>query len=301
MIHLKDLSFRQLLCFHEVVRRGSVTAAAEALEITQPTVSAHIRTLEQTFDAPLLERRGRGVAPTVLGEQVARHAQSVFDAAQEMLHSVSAGGEYAAPIRVGVDHAIPQDLAIDILGRLHTTSQHLHVDSGRASELLSRLAVHALDVVLTDTPTAEPLHHVRAFNHHLGDSPIAFVAPEPAPQLLPALCAVPVVLPGPDAVLRRALDDWSEANDVDWPVEATFDDAELRTRFAERFGCVLPVCAASADRVATHLGWHRIGTVEDVVQRFYAITTERRIRNPALAALADPTVAEVFERRTGRP
>jgi DNA-binding transcriptional LysR family regulator len=68
------MDLRQLQTFVEVVERGSFSAAADALGVTQPAVSQQIQTLERMLGAPLIDRSGRRAAPTDRGEVLHRYA-----------------------------------------------------------------------------------------------------------------------------------------------------------------------------------------------------------------------------------
>lgn len=62
------MDFRRLEVFAKVAELGSFSRAAEALGLTQPTVSEHVRTLEDELGVPLLDRLGRGATPTRAGQ-----------------------------------------------------------------------------------------------------------------------------------------------------------------------------------------------------------------------------------------
>ena len=59
--------YTQLRAFHAVAAASSFTKAADALHVTQPTLSAQVKALEEAYGVELFERRGRGIAPTELG------------------------------------------------------------------------------------------------------------------------------------------------------------------------------------------------------------------------------------------
>ncbi|HVQ22886.1 MAG TPA: LysR family transcriptional regulator, partial [Candidatus Saccharimonadia bacterium] len=73
-----SVTLTQLRSFLAVVRSGSVTAAADELVVTQPSVSAAITALAREVGTPLLERDGRGVRPTAAGEAFAPYAADVI-------------------------------------------------------------------------------------------------------------------------------------------------------------------------------------------------------------------------------
>ena len=71
------VTLTQLSAFLAVVRNGSVTAAAEELVVTQPSVSAAVAALERELGVELTERAGRSIKPTPAGEAYARYAGDV--------------------------------------------------------------------------------------------------------------------------------------------------------------------------------------------------------------------------------
>lgn len=106
-----------------VVEQGSVTAAADVLRISQPSLSQAIRSLERTLDTTLLERTTRGVTPTPAG-------LAVVASARKLLADVTRAEDAVAAViglRKGeLSLAVQSDLAIDpvarLTGLLHATS-----------------------------------------------------------------------------------------------------------------------------------------------------------------------------------
>ncbi len=80
---IRHVTLRQLQIFEKVVRLGGYTRAAEALHLTQPTVSMQIKKLSEALGLPLLEQVGRHVQPTAVG-------RDVYVAAQEILARMAA-------------------------------------------------------------------------------------------------------------------------------------------------------------------------------------------------------------------
>ncbi len=79
-----SLNFHQLLLFYTVAQLGSVTRAAKALRISQPSVSTQLREFEQRQGVELLRRLPRGMALTDAGRLAFAHAQKVFVAADNL-------------------------------------------------------------------------------------------------------------------------------------------------------------------------------------------------------------------------
>lgn len=71
--------FTQLRAFNAIVTEGSFTKAAQSLNLTQPTVSAHINMLEAYYGVVLFERRGRDITLTKTGEHLSGLVHRMFD------------------------------------------------------------------------------------------------------------------------------------------------------------------------------------------------------------------------------
>jgi DNA-binding transcriptional LysR family regulator len=84
------LDLRRLSTFREVVRRRSFSAAAEALDYTQSSVSQQIATLERELGATLIDRGGRPLTPTPVGQSLLRHAHALLDQAAAIEHEIAA-------------------------------------------------------------------------------------------------------------------------------------------------------------------------------------------------------------------
>ncbi|MCB9745818.1 MAG: LysR family transcriptional regulator [Alphaproteobacteria bacterium] len=290
---LESLSFRNLLHFHMVIAHDSLSEAAEAMGVTQPTVSAQLRRLEEQLGAELLRKEGRRLVPTEVGLVVARYADEIFGISRELLHILHDPEAVAAPVvHVGVADVVPQLLVAQLLEPMMRLEEHrVRVTMGHPSELLADLAVHRLDVVIADAPTNEPTHHVRAFNHLLGATHVCFLAaPELARALRPgfprSLDGAPVLLPTPNTVLRRSLDHWFETTGLAPRVLGEFEDPSVLTFVAEAGRGAFPAPSAITEQLLSRNGMALIGEVPEVEERFYAISTERRIRHPAVAALS---------------
>jgi LysR family transcriptional regulator, low CO2-responsive transcriptional regulator len=78
--YLRHGTLPQLLALEAVVRLGSVTRAAEALHLAQPTVSGHLRKLSDVAGLPLCEPGLHGMVATQAGLALLAAAQEVFDA-----------------------------------------------------------------------------------------------------------------------------------------------------------------------------------------------------------------------------
>ena len=181
-----------ILTFAELVRRGSVGAAAAARHLTQPAVSNQLRQLQQAIGEPLYRRQGRGVALTAAGEAFHVHAlrvEQALRAAQAFAEGL-AGGD-TGRVRI----AASQTIAGSLLPAFLAAFQHRHagievlVDTSNSRQVVARL--HEYDIGLVESPLARELPaDYRAVA--LGRDEVVLVMPRG--HALAALEAVPLRL-----------------------------------------------------------------------------------------------------------
>src|SRR5882672_3240454 len=153
---MERLNYHHLLYFWMVAREGTVARAATQLRLAQPTLSGQIHALEGALGEKLFERAGRGLRLTEIGRMVFRYADEIFALGRELAESVK-GRPTGRPLRlaVGVSDALPKLVAYRLIEPALALPQPVrlvvHVQS--TEKLLAALALHELDVVLTDRPT----------------------------------------------------------------------------------------------------------------------------------------------------
>jgi LysR family transcriptional activator of nhaA len=295
------LNYHHLLYFHAVAREGSVTKAARTLRLAQPTLSGQIRKLEHALDEKLFARQGRNLVLTDVGRIVYRYADEIFSLGREMVDALR-GRPSRRPARllVGIADIVPKLVAhrlLEIALRLDEPVQ-LVLREGKPEELLGALATQAFDLVITDAPLG-PQVKVRAFNHLLGECGVCFFA---EPRLARrcrgrfprSLDGAPMILPTENTVLRRSLEQWFEAVGVRPRVVAEVEDSALLKVFGQHGSGIFPAPEVMAAEVRRLHGVRSVGRTDAVRERFYAITVERRITHPAVAAITASARGRLF-------
>ncbi len=288
------LNYHHLLYFHTIAREGSVTKAAEVLRLAQPTLSGQVRKLEEALDEKLFEREGRGLALTDVGHMVYRYADDIFSLGRELVDALR-GRPTNRPARVlvGVADVVPKLICHRLLSVALDMEEpvQLTIHEGKTNDLLAALAVQEYDMVLTDLPLG-PQARIKAFNHSLGSCGVGFFGrPALARQLREdfprCLDDAPMLLPTTNTALRYELDQWFESIDVRPRIVAEFEDTALMKVFGQHGTGVFPAPVVVADEIRAMHGVRLIGQTDDVLERFYAITVERRITHPAVARIAE--------------
>ena len=158
--------------------------------------------------------------------------------------------------------------------------------------------MHAVDVVLADSP-AGPETSVRAFSHPLGECGLSFFAGRALAQACRrgfprSLDGVPFLLPGSGSTLRRGLDEWFGARDIRPKIVAELDDAALARELGEAGLGVFAVPDVVEKEVRKRYGVQVVGRTNEVRQRFFAISVDRKIKHPAVVAICDAARARIF-------
>ncbi|WP_309890948.1 transcriptional activator NhaR [Archangium sp.] len=294
------LNYHHLLYFWTVARAGSIAKASQQLHLAQPTISAQLKLLEESLGHKLFERQGRRLVLTDVGRTVLRYADDIFRLGNELKNIVNGipSGQQLR-LAVGVTDVIPKLVAERLLQPAFDISPDIRVTcrEGPLPQLLASLALHELDVVLADAPSSEPVS-IRAFNHPLGKCGVSFFA---APKLAHlargfprSLDGAPVLLPSDTSSVRRSLDQWFEAQRVHPVIVGDFDDSALLKAFGHRGHGVFATPSIIEDEVCRQFDVSVIGHTDDIETAFYAISVERRLRHPAVVAIAETARSRLF-------
>lgn len=295
------LNYHHLLYFWTVVREGGISKAAEKLRLSQPTISAQIRQLEESLGERLFQKQGRTLVPTDVGRLVFRYADEIFGIGRELMETLR-GRPAGRPLQltVGVANAVPKLIVYRLLRPASQGPEAVHLvcREDTTERLLGELATHALDVVISDAPAPANVR-VKAFNHLLGESDTAFFAPTTMAARLrrrfPAsLRDAPVLLPTTNTALRRDLDEWFEKEDVRPRVVGEFEDTALMKVFGQGAPAVFPAPAAIEQDICRFYGVKVVGRTNAVREKYYALSVERRLKHPGVLAITSAAREEVF-------
>jgi len=300
---MRHLNYSHLHYFWAVAREGSIVRASEVLNLTPQTISSQLKLLEAAIGQPLFSRAGRGLVLTETGRIVNEYAQEIFSLGAELTHRVRSGepGKKAV-LHVGILNSIPKLIACRILEPAVGLEEPVRIvchESG-LDELLGDLAVHRIDLVLSDHPIPAGLN-VRAYNHSLGESGISFFAHAREAKRYrknfpESLHEAPALLPIGSSAMRRGLDEWFERVGVSPQVVAEFEDSALLKAFGEAGHGVFPAPTAIAGEVTGMYSAEPIGNVDGVKEAYFAISPERKLKHPAVLKITAAARSSLFQR-----
>lgn len=295
------LNYHHLLYFWTVAREGSITGACRKLHLTQPTVSAQIRTLEKSLKAALFDRSGSSLTLTDTGRLVYRYADEIFSLGRELQDAVrDRPAGRALRFAVGVADSLPKVMVHRLLAPALEAGEDVRVTfvDGEPERLLAQLALHELDLVVSDFP-ASPRLGMKAFTHVLGECGVTFFATDDLARrhrrgFPGSLTGAPMLLPTGTSALRRSLDQWFEESDIRPHVIGEFSDSALLKAFGAEGDGIFAAPTAVEDDVTRMYGVRVVGRQESVRERFYAISVEKRLKHPAVVAISRAARTTLF-------
>lgn len=301
------LNFKHLLYFRTVAKTGAVNRAAEKLHLTPQTLSGQIGALEARLGTPLFRRSGRRLELTDAGRMALAYADEIFQVGAELEDALAnRAGTLRAPFRVGVADAVPKSIAHQLIAPGLTLDEPVRLvcRENRLERLVADLAIHRLDMVLADRPLP-PNTDVRGYSHLLGECGIGFFAVPTLAEQWPGgfphcLDAAPLLLPGEESALRAPLLRWLERQGVTPTVVGEFDDSALMHAFGAAGAGVFPVPMTHEVAAALPPGLVLLGETQEVRERFFAISVERRLRHPAVRAISEAARLTLFGRPPAR-
>jgi LysR family transcriptional activator of nhaA len=284
-----------------VASHGSIARASKVLHLTPQTISGQLRELEDQIGAKLFAKTGRNLMLTDTGRLVFSYADDMFrisDELQDVLAGRTPGG--GLTLHVGIAMVVPKLLAHRVLApamRMPEPVRLVCIEKPLV-DLLADLSVHKLDLVLADSPL-NPALNIRAYNHPLGESPITFFAAGGQAARwragFPAsLDGAPMLMPTASSALRRALDLWFDRHKVKPRMVAEIEDRALMKTFGEAGVGVFTSPQAVEEDVLSKYAVEVIGRTDEVTERFYAISAERRIKHPAVSAITEAARSGLF-------
>ncbi len=295
------LNYHHLYYFWLVAREGSIARAADQLQLAHPTISKQIHQLEASLDDKLFQRAGRRLVLTEFGQDVFRYAEEIFSVGRELQDAVR-GRSGSRPLRfeVGVTDVVTKLVVYRLLRPAFRLGKDVHVicREGNHEELLTELAVHRLDIILSDTPVG-PTSNVRAFNHLLGECGLsvfatARLAAKYRRRFPRSLEGAPLLLPTEKTAVRRDLDQWLYAEDIRPTIVGEFQDTALMKVFGQDGVGLFTAPTVMEKEVCRQYKVRVVGRIDAVRERYFAISVERRLKHPAVVAICGIARGKVF-------
>ncbi|MES2512110.1 MAG: LysR family transcriptional regulator [Pseudomonadota bacterium] len=288
------MNFKHLHYFWVAAKAGGIVRAGEQLHTTPQTLSEQIKLLEASLGQKLFRKTGRRVELTDEGRLALGYADKIFALGTEMENAVrqSDGGSRTLEFRVGVADSMAKAVVYRLLEPALSVSVPVRLicSVGKFPDLLAQLALNRLDLVIAEEPITNRVS-VKAFNHPLGSTPMSFFCTPAVKASLKGdfpkcLNGAPMLIQGPSASSRTALEGWLARQHVYPRIVGEFDDLTLLKTFGGQGRGVFMSASVLEDETVAQYGVDVIGRSDEMREHFYAISVERHITHPCVAAIA---------------
>ena len=289
------MNFKHLHYFWVAAKAGGIVRAGEQLHTTPQTLSGQIKLLESSLGLALFRKSGRQLELTDEGRLALGYAEQIFALGSEMETALRQARDQQSVLefRVGVTDSVAKSVVYRLLEPALSVPQPVRLvcSEGKFPELLGQLALNRIDLLLSEEPITSRFN-VKAFNHALGSTSMSFFC---APALKASLrgtfpqCldGAPMLIMGPSASIRKPLESWLDRRQIRPRISGEFDDVPLMKTFGrEGRGVFMSASVLEAETISQY-GVEVIGHTDEIMEHFFAVSVERRITHPCVAAITD--------------
>lgn len=199
--------WNQIRAFLATAEEGSLSAAARALGLAQPTLGRQVAALESQLGVALFERSGRGLVLTPTGQDLVDHVRAMAEAAARVA-LVAAGRRdtVAGRVTISASDIVAAWLLPDLLAELRERAPEIEVEL-LATNALSDLTRREADIALRHVRPEDPALVARLVQTGEGGlfAAPAFLRRHPRPETAADLAALPFVGMAPPEVMAAEL------------------------------------------------------------------------------------------------
>jgi LysR family transcriptional activator of nhaA len=295
------VNYKHLHYFWTVAKEGSIVRASERLHITPQTISGQLTLLEDYYGVALFKKVGRNLELSSVGQQVLSYADEIFSLGSELEQMMQHQPSIQPLVfKVGVVDVVPKLIAHRILlpalkmpNITRMVCREADIDT-----LLIDLTLHKLDLVIADRPIP-PTISTRGFSHKLGQSSISFFATKTIKENLSGdfpgcLNDAPLLLPNSGSQLRLDIDHWLSQNRLQPRIVAEFDDSALMKAFGQEGVGIFIAPTVIKQAVMQQHNVEFVGQTNALSENFYAISVEKKIKNPIVSEVIEKANAVLF-------
>jgi len=276
-----------------VAKEGSMSKAAERLNIATQTISAQVHELEKSLGYLLFKPAGRNIILTDSGLVALEIADQIFSIGERLPEALrDAAKSPKIKIIVGISDSLPKFVARQLLEPvLKHKDVQLIAHEGEFDKLLADLVLHRIDIILADRP-ANNNKNINVFSEVLSKTSIAWYSPQQflkiAKNNFPdCLSELPILLPTVHSSVRLLMDQWFTKLGLTPNIIGEFQDSALLKTFAASGMGVFPAGKLIEKDLKETYGIELIGNCDEIYEHFYAIRSEKKIQHPLVQAIIE--------------
>jgi LysR family transcriptional activator of nhaA len=286
------VNYKQLHYFWAVAKAGSIVRASKQLHVTPQTLSGQIGILEESLGVSLFRRVGRGLEITETGQLALTYADDIFQTGNALEETLRTGNKQNYRLfRVGISDSVPKSIAYRLLAPAMLLKEPIKIvcREGKLEPLLGELAIHKLDLVLADRRMPSEID-IKGSSKLLSECGISFFGTanlaEKYNSTFPKnINNAPLLVPGEDSTIRKRLMQWLSTQRIHPQIIGEFDDSALMRAFGQAGIGIFTAPSIIEDEVLLQHNVIQLGQTDEVMERFYAISVEKRANHPAVLAI----------------
>lgn len=286
------MNYKQLHYFWQVAHAGSIVRASEQLDLTPQTLSGQIGLLEASLETTLFRRVGRGLELTETGRLALSYADEIFEVGAEMEQALSGGAvKRLTQFRVGIADVMTKSIVYRLLAPAMCLEEPIKIicKEDKLERLIADLAIHRLDLVLSDRPIPTDIN-IKGYSYKLVECGVSFfastkLAEEYGKSFPESLNRAPLLVPSTDSSVRKRLMQWLDMKRLRPTIVGEFDDSALMKVFGQAGVGIFIAPSIIDEEVQLQYGVIKIGQTDEILERFYSISVDRRASNPAVIAI----------------
>ena len=289
---MAKLNYHHLQYFHAIATHGSIVQASKVMNITPQTLSAQLNQLETQLGYSLFERKNKRLILNEMGHITFSYAQEIFNLGDELIHSLqNHSTDFSFRFSIGVTDVIAKVFSFNFLKAVYTMDDSIKLVCKETSleVLLGELAVNKLDAVLSDTslPTGSSL---KAYSHLIGKSGVSFFAHQDLADTLKddfpqSLNGTAFFNTGEGSNQHLSVLSWFSELGISPKIIGEFDDSVLTKYFGQAGFGVFCAPTIIENHVLEQFEVSLVGRTLDVIEHYYLISPERKVKHPAVQHL----------------
>lgn len=278
------LNYHHLYYFLTVASEGSISVAAQRLNVGQPALSIQLKQLEESLGIKLFERSHKKLTLTEHGKAALEYAREIFKLGGEMIETL-----YDLPtmdrvhLQIGALDSIAKNFTALLAEKALATKRcTLTIVEGKGDELLRELSQHRLDLVMTNK--APSSLQGQLYKRRIAKLPIKVYGSKaylPARRKFPnSLQGLPFLLPTEESQLRSGIEDFCRLHRLRPDFLAETQDMMMQKLLACKGLGVIAAPRVAIDEFRKSQELFEIGTLDGVYEEIFLVTSSRKIENP---------------------
>lgn len=284
------INYHHLFYFKTIAEEGTVSKAAEKLNIGQPTLSAQLKQFEDTLGLQLFERQHKKLILTEQGKIALDYAKNIFKMGSEMYEVLQDRLKPTKPyLHLATLDSISKQIVLKLVQSAFKISPcQITLSEGRSDELVRELTAHRVDLMITNfLPSGIDAKNLYA--RSLTRREVSLYAAPKFKSLKKdfpkSISDQPIILPTYDSKMRQDIEHWAQLNQISLNIITESQDISVKKLMAVNDLGLIPMTAHSIEEQLKKGQLIEIGTMKGVTEELFLLSGKRRIENPIASKL----------------